>query len=49
LVADKDLSPLPGLIKCNIISGGLHPRLLSSDPSGAALRGLDESFATEPC
>jgi hypothetical protein len=47
MVADKYLSPLLGLIKCNVISGGSHPRLLSSDPSGAALRGLDESFATE--
>ena len=35
MVADKDLPPLPGLIKCNILSGGSHPRLLSADPSGA--------------
>ena len=35
MVADKDLSPLPGLIKCNILSGGLRPRLLSFHPSGA--------------
>jgi hypothetical protein len=27
MVADKDLSPLPGLPKCNILSGGLRPRI----------------------
>ena len=35
MVADKDLLPLPGLIKYNILSGGLRPRLLSFCPSGA--------------
>ena len=35
MFADKDLSPLPGLLKRNILSGGLHPRLLSFRPSGA--------------
>jgi hypothetical protein len=34
-LVDKDLSPLPGLIKCNILSGGSRPRLLSFHPSGA--------------
>jgi hypothetical protein len=35
MVADKDLSPLPGLIHCNILSGGLRPRLLSFRSSRA--------------
>jgi hypothetical protein len=35
MVADKDLSPLSGLVLCNVLSGGLRPRLLSFHPSGA--------------
>ena len=35
MVTDKDLSPLPGLNKCNILSGGLRPRLVSFRPSRA--------------
>jgi hypothetical protein len=32
---NKDLAPLPALLECNILSGGLRPRLLSFRPSGA--------------
>ena len=35
MVTDKDLSPLPGLNKCNILSGGLRPWLVYFRPSGA--------------
>ncbi len=35
MFADKNLSPLPGLITYNILSGGLRPRLLSFRLSGA--------------
>ncbi len=46
-IAEKDLSPLPGLIKCHILSGGLRPLLLSLGPFGALLQELGRCFATD--
>ncbi len=43
-VADKDLWPLPGLLQCYILSGGLRPRLLSLSPSGARPADLAAEF-----
>jgi hypothetical protein len=33
-IVSKGLSPLPGLAICNLLSGGLRPRLLSDSPPG---------------